>query len=806
MSSSTTVDQLEGQLHERVQQSSFCVNDVWIYPAENALERAGVKVEVAPKVIKLLVYLANRPGTLVTYQELIDVVWLGRGNETSLYQQMAQLRKALGDSPSKPSFIKTVSRQGYRLIAPVQWNHIKEVIKERPAAPRRLMYVLIAAVLLAVSVAVSYIFWLPKSDIDEQQWVSVLNPPQQVVALQIPDPSSLNQGRYLYVLLQTLRWHLEQVPHQHVVLIPELRDAQSYSELQKHFSKLGGLSSLIRPQLDVSGGIFTFRLSIEADSVTAGLLRNDNNKLLDLEFTPQSYLTQLPMFERELMGRLQNAGLIGHEQKPQHQNNPRAALALLAAARPMLMKSPDSSDMEEGIHNAEQALLLEPLNGVVSDLLQDQLHLFLSMFEASVDVGWALEKLKHTANRALVHTPDSIRAQYSAAVYACTMQNQPLCRQRLFEVLQRRPYHADTLGSVNWFLPLSAQKKLLVNQFNYRLNPFYNYLSGTGLRVYPYHLQQALLLQRDIVGSAELINHHLKLRTLTPNWYLLANQYTRIEELQALAKWYREAPLPLMVSERQAWLLQREALEYEDSANRGLRPSRYIGYQLLSANQPDLAEFWASNGRERTNYFFDVVSIKLLANIWRGQWDDGQWLSARSLVEERREFQNTQDKQRIAYFNFQSGYFKHAKAYLLELYPELADISLTINAENFRYGVYYSEILKRQNDYKSAMKMTLRLQEFLKQLAGEPNRDVYFGIADVEFYALNGHQDKAIESLQQAIDQQWLPNAQWLWPNLDANIFLQSLRDHKTFQALSAGLNQRFDELCFTSKCGEPTR
>ena len=40
-------------------------------------------------------------------------------SDSSLYQAIAQLRRALGDSAKQPRYIETVPKRGYRLIAPV---------------------------------------------------------------------------------------------------------------------------------------------------------------------------------------------------------------------------------------------------------------------------------------------------------------------------------------------------------------------------------------------------------------------------------------------------------------------------------------------------------------------------------------------------------------------------------------------------------------------------------------------------------------------------------------------------------------
>ena len=67
-----------------------------------------------------LVFLAARPGQVVSAAELMAGVWTGRVvEEAAVYQTVAKLRRALGDDPHAPRFIETIPKKGYRLIATV---------------------------------------------------------------------------------------------------------------------------------------------------------------------------------------------------------------------------------------------------------------------------------------------------------------------------------------------------------------------------------------------------------------------------------------------------------------------------------------------------------------------------------------------------------------------------------------------------------------------------------------------------------------------------------------------------------------
>lgn len=82
--------------------------------------------------MRLLVYLAEHAGEVVSIDELLNHVWSGViVTPDSVYQAVASLRRLLGDDARQPTYIATVPRLGYRLIATVgDWH-------ERPTPPPR---------------------------------------------------------------------------------------------------------------------------------------------------------------------------------------------------------------------------------------------------------------------------------------------------------------------------------------------------------------------------------------------------------------------------------------------------------------------------------------------------------------------------------------------------------------------------------------------------------------------------------------------------------------------------------------------
>lgn len=91
-----------------------------VEPALNQLSSTGRTVRIEPKAMAVLMFLEDRAGQVVSREALLAAVWPGVVvGDDSLTQVIIKLRKALGDVPEKPAYIQTISKGGYRLLAPV---------------------------------------------------------------------------------------------------------------------------------------------------------------------------------------------------------------------------------------------------------------------------------------------------------------------------------------------------------------------------------------------------------------------------------------------------------------------------------------------------------------------------------------------------------------------------------------------------------------------------------------------------------------------------------------------------------------
>ena len=100
------------------------------------LREEGLPIKLGPQPFKVLAMLAARSGELVSRDYIRDEIW---GSETyvdfehGLNQCIKQIRTALNDNTSRPLYIETIPRKGYRFLAPVTSKTVAVTPKVTPS-------------------------------------------------------------------------------------------------------------------------------------------------------------------------------------------------------------------------------------------------------------------------------------------------------------------------------------------------------------------------------------------------------------------------------------------------------------------------------------------------------------------------------------------------------------------------------------------------------------------------------------------------------------------------------------------------
>jgi TolB-like protein/DNA-binding winged helix-turn-helix (wHTH) protein/Flp pilus assembly protein TadD len=136
--------------------------------------KEGRKVQLQEQPFRVLAILLERPGEVVPREHLQTRLWPADtyvGFDEGLNTAIRKLRVAFGDSAENPRFIETVSRKGYRFIAPVSEavmatlppadavvspDAATEVPHGQPGHTRRLAWMLSAAALLVTMILAGF--------------------------------------------------------------------------------------------------------------------------------------------------------------------------------------------------------------------------------------------------------------------------------------------------------------------------------------------------------------------------------------------------------------------------------------------------------------------------------------------------------------------------------------------------------------------------------------------------------------------------------------------------------------------------
>ncbi len=99
--------------------------------ASQKLSRDKICVDVPQLQSRLLLFLCQHQGEIISRQQLVSVIWQGKiVAENSITVAMAELRKILGDKAKTPHYIQTLKNQGYRFLPRVSYAYDEKAFNE----------------------------------------------------------------------------------------------------------------------------------------------------------------------------------------------------------------------------------------------------------------------------------------------------------------------------------------------------------------------------------------------------------------------------------------------------------------------------------------------------------------------------------------------------------------------------------------------------------------------------------------------------------------------------------------------------
>jgi transcriptional activator of cad operon len=105
---------------DRPTPTTLRIGDWCVNPASGQISRNGETSRVEERTMRLLLCLAEHAGEVVSIDDLLSQVWSDvTVSPDSVYQAVTSLRRLLGDDSKQPTYIATVPRLGYRMVATV---------------------------------------------------------------------------------------------------------------------------------------------------------------------------------------------------------------------------------------------------------------------------------------------------------------------------------------------------------------------------------------------------------------------------------------------------------------------------------------------------------------------------------------------------------------------------------------------------------------------------------------------------------------------------------------------------------------
>jgi DNA-binding winged helix-turn-helix (wHTH) protein len=96
---------------------AFCFDGFRLDLHLRSLHQGGEKIKLTPKPFSTLEFLIRNRHRVVSKQELLEKVWGGQRDVSTVEHAIGQLRRALGGGADETQYIQTVPGQGYRFMA-----------------------------------------------------------------------------------------------------------------------------------------------------------------------------------------------------------------------------------------------------------------------------------------------------------------------------------------------------------------------------------------------------------------------------------------------------------------------------------------------------------------------------------------------------------------------------------------------------------------------------------------------------------------------------------------------------------------
>jgi len=725
-----------------------------VEPELNRISNADNQIILVPKVMAILLVLVEGDGEPLSLKTLMASVWQQQVvSDSSVYQAIAQLRKALGDTAAEPAYIQRVSGKGYRLIAqvkalPALANQTKIATNTGNTATqdvsqlssnelgkngREKWHFWLVALFVVVVISVLH---FTKSRQEPEQQLSPLSIAQiNSVSLQRLSTENLGQAEKLDALNDVLLTQLMQIKQMRVVSLNQTASSPSTQTVIK---------GRIHKQ---DNNIRVFLQLVQVDSqevIWAKVFNGEVNDLFALQDTIVE--TLLALFKRQQTLPAFKSGLIDNRSFDQY---------LLARHLWQQRNGPALYRAKAVYEEMQQQQSLFPLAAVGLCDTYHSLHIY-----ADWSLEQALDKCRPLLQQALTQQPGLGQAIAAQAMLLSSQGKKPQAEELFKRAIELAPNYPF---SYMWYAEMNRgmgkyKQGLSMSQTAYALAPMspmvnrslaYAYLNAGDKKQARFYYRRALDLQLDYTNRA-------------------------IEELDFL---------PITIDRARAFLLW--AKKHPSTMH------KQLSYQLTQAQielalgkSTRVAETLTKLQGQQVNPSFKLFIQTSLAAA------QGRYQDAIVFIEQRIAIH--QDNARYA-----RGYLlalelmgddEEAYQAFLRLLPELAHNILNpeargkieLTAKNRNLLTYFVQLQAKRGKMPLVSDLAQQLDNSLAQ--SHVRKDIYYA----RWLLFRQHKEKAKNMILSMMNNGWLPDYNaYLYPEaIMKQLFIDVGLGDKTYQAL----------------------
>ena len=722
----------------------------------------GEAEHLEPKVMDVLVVLAEHGNELVTRDELFEAVWHGQPvSDERLTHVIAELRRAINDDRGDPKYIETVPKRGYRLIGDIRLLQGIKLDKDvdRPETithftGRTLSFAVIGlvAVVMLYLVLDNYVLEKAPSETAEELTQDSIPGPveidKSIAVLPFRNRSALAEDIYFVDgIHDDILTHLARLSFLNKVI--SRTSVEQYRETTKSVRQIGlelGVATILEGGVQRAGS----RVRINVQLIDTATDEHLWVESYDRQLTAENIFAIQSEIATAIVDALQ-ATLSAED---------RASLAAVPTENMQALEyyflgkdrtqKRTTSALAEAIDYFQAAIELDPNFA----LAYVHLAYAIDRRRSIAGLSWDEEdpKVKALALKAL-ELDDRLGEAYAILGYLKRGWNNPESEAAFLRAIELNPnsviaYHSYCAGLMVWGRYAEAlsmcERALELDP----LSPAVNVLRGR------------------VLGNVGRLKD-------------AESQYRRVIEMDpgfpgayaAMGDMYRYSYAQL--GEAVRWY--RQAIELDPGS---LRRLAGLGRMYLNLGDPEQAEYWitrAINLDPANNHSNRSMSAM---KLYRG--DD-----AAAAEFARKSFKGGMQVAltTIRDHELRAGRYAEARALYEEHYPELLhDEKPEIYPWKIQLAIDLALVLSNTGEQERAnLLLNLALQSI----------GIEIGVAGAQIYALQGEKTKALASLRQAIDNdsvvwsRWGAGGAW-WYYAEHSPNLDSIRNEPEFQSMMA--------------------